>query len=124
MTATGKPGSAGQTERRDEERISILGALPGEVMVFQAMTITEIGRGGVLIETAFPFHTDSLHELRLALGDHPIIVKGRVTHCSIVDVDQEFIRYRTGFQYIEPSERVDSAIAAFVGAIKDGRRGV
>jgi hypothetical protein len=120
---TGGPERAGRQERRDEERVSLLGELPGEVMVFQPMAITEIGRGGVQIETAFPFQIDSLHQLRLALGDQPIVVQGRVTHCSIIDVDQEFVRYRSGIEFIELSERTYGVIARFVDAIKEGRRG-
>ena len=123
MAATGDPEPAGRQERRDDERISILGELHGEVMVFQPMTITEIGCGGVQVETAFPLHIDSLHELRLALGDRPIVVKGRVTHCRIIDVEQEFVQYRSGIQFVELPDRVFDVIAAFVHAIKDGRRG-
>lgn len=123
MTATGDPGPAKRQERRDDERIPILGELNGEVMVLQPMTITEIGRGGLQIETAFPFHIDSLHEFRLALGDRAIVAKGRVTHCSIIDVEQEFVRYRSGIQFVELSERILEVVAAFVDAIKSGRRG-
>jgi hypothetical protein len=123
MTPTGDPGPAGPDDRRDEERLAVLGGLQGEVMILQPMAITEIGCGGVQVETAFPFHIDSLHEIRLALGDRPIVVKGRVTHCTIIDVDQEFVRYRSGIQFIELSERAYEVIATFVDAIKDGRRG-
>jgi hypothetical protein len=123
MTATGDPESAGSQERRDQERIPILGELEGEVMVFQPMAITEIGRAGLQVETAFPFHIDSLHEFRVTLGDRPIVVKGRVTHCSVIDMDQEFIRYRSGIQFVELSERLLEVIGAFVDAIKSGRRG-
>ncbi|HEX4346003.1 MAG TPA: PilZ domain-containing protein [Vicinamibacterales bacterium] len=109
-------------ENRDTERIQILGELLGEVMVFQPMSIVEISRGGVQVETRFPLQLDSLHEFRLALGDRSIIIKGRVAHCSISDVDQENVTYKTGIQFIEPSDRVFSVIAGFIDAIKDGRR--
>jgi hypothetical protein len=120
---TGDPQRAGRQERRDVERVSILGELQGEVMVFQPMAITEIGRGGLQVETTFPFQINSLHELRLALGDQPIVVKGRVTHCSIIDVDQEFVRYRSGIEFIELTGRLHEVIARFVDAIKNGRLG-
>src|SRR4051812_40312928 len=108
--------------KRDAERIEILGELNGEVMVFQPMTIKEISRGGAQVETNFPLHLDSLHEFRLALGDRSIVVKGRVVHCSISDVEQEGVLYRSGLEFIEPSERVFSVIADFIEAIKSGRR--
>ncbi len=93
-------------ERREDQRVSILGELHGEVMVFQPMAITEIGPGGAVVETAFPLHLDSLHDLRLELTDRSIVVKGRVTHCTIIDVDQELVRYRSGVQFVEPSDHV------------------
>jgi len=43
-------------------------------------------------------------------------------HCSISDVDQEVVTYRSGIEFIEPSERVLSYITGFIEAIKDGRR--
>ena len=120
----GDPGVPGQEDKRDGERIQILGELHGEVMVFEPMAIREIGCGGVQIETAFRLQIDSLHQLRLTLGDQSIVVKGRVVHCSISDVDQELVTYRSGLEFIEPSDAVYSVIAGFIDAIKDGRRAV
>ncbi|HET9832947.1 MAG TPA: PilZ domain-containing protein [Vicinamibacterales bacterium] len=111
-------------DKRDNERIEILGELHGEVMVFQPTTIKEISRGGAQVETTFPLHLDSLHEFRLTLGDRSIVVKGRVAHCSISDVEHEGVLYRSGIQFIEPSDRVFSVIADFIEAIKTGRRSV
>ena len=110
--------------KRDGERIQILGELHGEVMVFEQMAIREISRGGAQVETAFRLQLDSLHELRLTLGDRSIVVKGRVVHCSISDVDQELVTYRSGIEFIELSDRLDSVITGFIEAIKDGRRAV
>jgi hypothetical protein len=93
-------------------------------MVFQPVAIKEIARGGVQVETGFPLHLDSLHDFRLTLGDQSVIVKGRVAHCSISDVDQELVLYRSGIEFIEPSERVYSVISDFITAIQDGRRAV
>jgi hypothetical protein len=108
--------------KRDGERLQILGELHGEVMVFEPMAIKEISRGGAQVETAFRLQLDSLHELRLTLGDRSVVVKGRVVHCSISDVDQELVIYRSGLEFIELSDRVYSVIADFIDAIKDGRR--
>jgi PilZ domain len=107
---------------RDAERIQILGDLHGEVMVFQPMAIREISRGGVQVETSFPLHLDSLHECRLTLGDRSIVVKGRVVHCSISDVNQETVMYRSGIEFIEAPDRVEDVVAGFIEAIRDGRR--
>ena len=108
--------------KRDTERIPILGELNGEVMVFQPMAIKEISRGGAQVETSFPLQLDSLHELRLTLGDQSVVLKGRVAHCRISDVDQELVTYRSGIEFIEPSDRVDSVISDFISAIRESRR--
>ena len=113
----------GQAEdKRDTERTEILGELNGEVMVFQPMNIKEISSGGAQVETAFPLHLDSLHDFRLTLGDRAIIIKGRVAHCSISDVEQEVVLYRSGIEFVEPSERVFNVVKDFIDAVKTGRR--
>jgi hypothetical protein len=109
-------------ETRDTERVPILGELHGEVMVFQPTTIKEISRGGAQVETVFPLHVDSLHQFRLSLGDRSVVVKGRIAHCSISDVDQEVVTYRSGIEFVELSDRVFEVIADFIDAIKTGRR--
>ena len=114
--------TGGPDDKRDAERIEILGELHGEVMVFQPMTIKEISRGGVQVDTAFQLHLDSLHDFRLTLGDRSIVIKGRVAHCSITDVEQEGVIYRSGIEFIEPSDRVFTVISDFIEAIKTGRR--
>ncbi|HVC19125.1 MAG TPA: PilZ domain-containing protein [Vicinamibacterales bacterium] len=110
------------SDKRDNERIEILGELRGEVMVFQPMTIREISRGGAQVEVAVPLQLDSLHDFRLTLGDRSLVVKGRVAHCRISDVDQETVVYRAGIEFVEPDPRIQAVITDFVEAIKAGRR--
>jgi len=109
-------------DKRDTERIEILGELGGEVMVFQPMAIRKISRGGAQVETGFPLQLDSLHDFRLTLGDRSIVIKGRVAHCSISDVDQEAVLYKSGIEFIEPPERIAGVISSFIDAITNGRR--
>jgi hypothetical protein len=109
-------------DKRDTERVEILGELHGEVMVFQPMAIKEISRGGAQIETGFPLHLDSLHDFRLTLGERSVILKGRVVHCSITDVEHELVLYRSGLEFIEASDGVSTVISDFIDAIKNGRR--
>ena len=109
-------------DKRDTHRLQILGELHGEVMVFQPMAIKEVSRGGAQVETGFPLHLESLHDFRLTLGDRSLVVKGRVVHCSITDVEQELVLYRAGIEFIELSERVSAAISDFIDAVTTGRR--
>lgn len=93
-------------------------------MIFQRITIKEISAGGAQIETAFPLQLDSLHDFRLTLGDRSVVVKARVAHCRISDVDQDLVLYRTGIEFTEPTEQVAAAIGEFVHLLKTGRLGV
>ena len=111
-----------QDEKRDKERIEILGELHGEVMIFQPLSIKEISRGGCLVETAFPLHLNSLHDIRLTLGETSIVLKGRVAHCSISDVDQEIVHYQSGLEFVEPSDRVREVIDEFMDTVRSGRK--
>ena len=115
-------GESDQGDKRDAERIQILGEFHGEVMVFQPITIKEISLGGTQVETRFPLQLDSLHDFRLTLGGRSVVIKGRVAHCSISDVDQEMVVYRSGIEFVDPPERVYSVIAEFIEAIMGGRR--
>lgn len=111
-----------ESDKRDTERLEILGELHGEVMVFQPMAIREISQGGAQVETGFPLQLDSLHEFRLTLGDRSVVVKGRVAHCSISDMDQEVVLYKSGIEFIEPADRISSVVMDFIDAVRAGRR--
>jgi hypothetical protein len=111
-------------DKRDAERVPILGELQGEMMVFQPMLVKEISRGGATVETRYPLHINSLHDLRLMLGSTSVILKGRVVHSRISDVDQGIVTYRSGMEFVEPSERVTAVIAEYLDTVKADRSGV
>src|SRR5918998_300835 len=100
-------------DQRDTERVPLAGQVTGEVMVFQPITILDISRGGAQIETPFPLQLDSLHDFRLSLGTRSVVVKGRVAHCSIGELTESSALYRTGVEFVEPSEHALTAITAF-----------
>jgi hypothetical protein len=110
-----------ESNKRDTERILILGDLQGEIMVFEPLQIKEISRGGASVETRFPLAIDSLHQLRLTLGTRSIVLRGRVAHSRISDVDQEMVTYRSGIEFIETSEPVRAVIAEFLETLKATR---
>ncbi len=104
------------------QRFPILGELHGEVTVFQPIVIREISRAGAQIETAFPLQLNSLHQFRLMLGDQSVVVKGRVAHCRVSDVDDQGTTYRSGIEFVEMSEPVSTAIVHFIEAIQNARQ--
>jgi len=108
--------------KRDKERVPTIGQLEGAVMVFQPMTILDISHGGAQVETPFPLQLDSLHEFRLSLVDRSVVVKGRIAHCYVGELRNDVTVYRTGVEFVEPSEPVRLAIAHFVDALRASRR--
>jgi PilZ domain len=109
--------------RRHSERLEILGDLPGAATVHQSILVKELSRRGALIQTTFPLVLNSIHELRLALGSLTVVVKGRVVHCRVEEVDADSLVYRMGVEFVEMSDRVSTAITDYVAAVKDGRQG-
>jgi hypothetical protein len=107
-------------QKRDNERVPVP-SLAGEVKVYQPMTILDISNGGAQVETPFALQLDSLHDFRLSLGDHSIVVKGRIAHCHIGELTEGVILYRTGVEFVEVSDHVRSAIEDFVRALKQAR---
>jgi hypothetical protein len=110
-------------EKRDGDRVTILGDLAGEVMVLEPLLIKEIGTAGATVETRFPLQLNSLHDLKLVLGGRSVVVKGRVVHSCISDVDQDIVTYRTGVEFVETAERVEHVIAEFVEHVRATRSG-
>lgn len=103
-------------DKRGLERVPVPGEVHGEVTVFQPMTILDMSERGAQIETTFALHLDSLHDFRLTLGERSVIVKGRIVHCQIGDIGGGGVHYRTGLEFVEPSEHAVLAIRAFVDA--------
>ena len=112
-----------ESPKRGGERILILGNLQGEIMVFEPLHIKEMSRGGATVETHFLLHLNSLHDLRLTLGPQSVVLKGRVVHSHISDVDQDIVTYQTGIEFTDLSERVQSVITDFIETLKANRRG-
>lgn len=86
-------------------------------MVFQPSEVCQVSHGGMQLETRFPLQVDSLHDFRLTLGGVSVVLKGRIAHSRISDVDQDVITYRSGVEFVELSDRVATAIAEFVDVI-------
>ena len=111
-------------DKRAAERVPILGDLQGEMMVFQPMQVKDISLRGATVETRYPLHLNSLHDIRLMVGTKSVILKGRVVHSRISDVDQDIVTYRTGLEFLEMSDRVVAAIEEFLESLKANRSGV
>jgi hypothetical protein len=108
---------------REYERVPMLGLLAGEIMVFEPMAVTALSVKGLAVDTRFPLHLNSLHEMRLTLGSQPVVVKARVVHSHITEVDPDVVVYHSGMEFVELPDRVHAAIAEFLAAVKAHRAG-
>jgi hypothetical protein len=105
-------------DKREAERVLVPAEVTGEVTVYEPMAILDISVTGALIETKFPLQLDSLHDFRLSLGSRSVIVKGRIAHCKIGELHEGVVLYRTGVEFVEPSEHALAAMRSFVAAQK------
>jgi hypothetical protein len=113
-------------DKRLAERVEMPGGLPGEVSVLAPVEIREFSQLGAMLDTAFPLVLNSIHDVRLELGDQAIIVKGRVAHCSIAELGGELVRYRAGIEFVDLPAHAAAAIKSFLDGVAERRaaRGV
>ncbi|MGQ0732612.1 MAG: PilZ domain-containing protein [Acidobacteriota bacterium] len=111
-----------QDDRRQSDRLELLGLIEGDVLVIQPTQVRELSYRGMQVETRLPIQVDSLHQFRIILGAHAVVVKGRVAHSRISEVDQDVVTYRSGIEFVEPSEAVETAIRAFIEGVAKARR--
>jgi hypothetical protein len=107
--------------KRTSERLPIEGTLRGQIMVFEPLLVREVSARGATIETSFPMRINSLHDVRLTLGDTSVVLKGRVTHSHATGVKPGALTYRSGLEFIEPAEPVLRVITTFLQGLKARR---
>jgi hypothetical protein len=110
------------SEKRHTERIEMLGEMPGSATVAQPIAIKELSRTGALIESSFPLQIDSLHQFRLTLGDKILVLRGRIAHCRINEVEQDRVIYASGVDFVDLSPAAAGTLAGFLDGVKSGRQ--
>ena len=109
------------TPKRASERVPIRGTLHGDIMVFEPLLVTEVSTRGALIETSFPMQIDPLHDVRLTLGDVSVVLKGRVAHSHVGEINRDIVTYHTGIEFVEPSAPVLGVLTTFLEELKASR---
>ena len=99
-------------------RLELLGGVPGEVSVLAPIAVRDISLTGVQVECAFPLIIGSAHELRVHLGDQPVVVKARVVRCHVGDLGHELVRYVAGLAFIDLAPHAAAAIADFIAEVR------
>ena len=103
---------------RKSERVPIVGDLHGEIMVFEPLQVKQLGLHGATIETAFPLPLNSLHDLRLTLDTNAVVVKARVVHSHVGELEGDTARYRSGVEFVEPPAYVGAAITTYLETLR------
>jgi hypothetical protein len=73
------------------------------------------------IETRFALQLDALHDFRLTIGEQSVVVRGRVVHSHISEVDQDVVVYVSGVQFIELSPHATTVINEFLELLRLAR---
>jgi hypothetical protein len=105
-------------DNRESPRLELLGTLPGEVSVLAPISVRDISRKGVQVESAYPLLIGSAHDVRLHLGDQPVVVRARVVRCHIADIGHELVRYVAGLEFVDLAEHARAAIDAFIDDVR------
>jgi PilZ domain len=109
--------------RRKDERIEILGEMPGAATVLSKVFVRELSVSGAQVDVTQPLQLNSLHLFKFMLGDQAVVVSGRIAHIHIEDVDPDVLIYRAGVQFVDVPERVTHRLTEFLEALKAGRLG-
>ena len=102
-------------DRRSELRFEIIGQLWGSLETVEHLSLRNLGRGGALVESRRPLTSDTIHGVRLLLGEEPRDVQVRVCHVTPVRVPGGE-HYLIGLEFVEPGsqalEQIDRVLTA------------
>ncbi len=105
-------------DRRGDLRFEIVGQLWGSLETVQDLPLRNLGRGGALVESRWPFYTDVVRAVRLADGEQTNDVQVRVRHVTPVNTG-EGERFLIGLEFVDPSagalEQIDRLVAHVAG---------
>jgi hypothetical protein len=110
------------SDRRVFPRSDVFGALWGALGVHQPVRLVNITTSGALIVTGAPVPVESVHSLRLTVGQLTTIAEGRVRHITPVPTSGRQSRYLIGLEFVAPSIPFLDSIERFVAAVDSRSR--
>jgi hypothetical protein len=114
-------------DRRGDLRFEIIGQLWGSLETVERLPLRNVGRGGALVESRVPLSAQSVHGVRLLLGEEPSDVKVRVRHVTPVTTPAGD-RYLVGLEFVDlglPAlEQIDRLVASSLGQPAPGTGGL
>src|SRR2546423_1538844 len=95
-------------DRRGAVRFDLGGQVWGTVETMDPLTIRNIGRGGLLVESIGPLRVDSIHHMHVVLQADESIVQARVRHVTGIRDALPRLRYLIGFEFVDvPAPTLD-----------------
>lgn len=108
-------------DRRRHPRVNVGGRTKGKVNATHDVSLLDISLGGALIEHIHVVQPDSVSELGLTLQGHKMMLKCRVARSLVHRVEGQGVGrkliYRTGLEFLNPSDAVREAIGDYIRSI-------
>jgi hypothetical protein len=112
-----------EEDRRQTPRVDLLREYQGHLLALdEAVTVQQLGPGGLTLVAAVPLSPSHIHDLRLTLDDAVISLRARVVHSRAV-VDSDDVTYVSGLAFVDPPAETLAIIERFIGldVFADGR---
>ena len=112
-----------EEDRRQTPRVDLLREFQGHLLALdEAVTVQQLGPGGITVVAAVPLSPTHIHDLRVTLDDEVIQVRARVVHSRAV-VDSDDVTYVSGLAFVDPPAETLKIIEHFIGldVFADGR---
>jgi hypothetical protein len=112
-----------EEDRRQTPRVDLLREFQGHLLALdEAVTVQQLGPGGLTVVAAVPLSPSHIHDLRLTLDDAVISVRARVVHSRAV-IDSDDVSYVSGLAFVDPPAETMAIIEHFIGldVFADGR---
>jgi hypothetical protein len=112
-----------EEDRRQAPRVDLLREFQGHLLALEeAVTVQQLGPGGVTLVAAVPLSPSHIHDLRITLDDEVVSLRARVVHSRAV-VDSDDVVYVSGLAFVDLPPETLKVIEHFIGldVFADGR---
>jgi hypothetical protein len=101
-------------DRRRTPRVDLLADLQGHIVTLdEQVQVTQLGLGGMTIETTAPLSPRLVHDFRISSLDATITVHGCVVHSRVV-IRGDAVSYLSGIEFTEPSPETLQAVRRII----------